>query len=182
VKNANPLSSLLRVPALLVALSLVTGCGRSDAPPPVRPESAAPKTVEDFFVISVGDKQVKMQLAVKPREMERGLMERRDLKADEGMLFIYPDTRRFSFWMRNTPTPLDIGFFTADGVLKEVYPLHPYDETPVQSRSEELKFALEVNQGWFAANGVKPGAKLDLKAVADALRARALEPWEYGLR
>jgi len=162
----------------MMTLLMVTGCGRSDAPQ----SQAAEKPVTEFFVIQVGDKPVRMQLAVKPREMERGLMERRDLKADEGMLFVYPGTQQMSFWMRNTPTPLDIGFFTADGALREIYPLHPFDERPVSSRSNELKFALEMNQGWFAKNEVKPGAKMDLKALADALRARGFEPWEYGVR
>jgi uncharacterized membrane protein (UPF0127 family) len=178
VKNANPVSFLLRMLILAVTLSLVTGCGRSDAPR----EPAAVKTAADFFVIQVGDKPVKMQLAVKPREMERGLMERTDLKPDEGMLFVYLSPQQMSFWMRNTPTPLDIGFFTKDGVLKEIFQLHPYDETPVQSRGGELKFALEVNQGWFEKNEVKPGAKLDLKALSAALKARGFEPWEYGVR
>ena len=163
---------------LTATLSMVTGCGRSDAPR----EQTAVKTVADFFVIQVGDKPVKMQLAVKPREMEHGLMERTDLKPDEGMLFVYAGTQQMSFWMRNTPTPLDIGFFTTDGTLKEVYQMQPYDETPVQSRSNELKFALEMNQGWFMKNQVKPGAKLDLKALSAALKARGLEPWEYGVR
>jgi uncharacterized membrane protein (UPF0127 family) len=178
VKNANPVSSLFRMLALLLALSLVTGCGRSDAP---RAE-AMPKTVAEFFAIAVGDRTVKMQLAVKPREMEHGLMGRRDLKPDEGMLFVYGSPQRLSFWMRNTPTPLDIGFFNADGVLKEVYQMYPYDETPVSSRSAELKFALEMNQGWFVANGIKPGAQLDLKALSAALKERDIEPWEYGVR
>lgn len=163
---------------LTAVVAMTPGCGRGDAPR----EIAAVKTAADFFEIRVGEKTVRMQLAVRPREMERGLMERRDLKADDGMLFVYAGTQRMSFWMRNTPTPLDIGFFTADGVLREVHALHPYDETAVQSRGEALKFALEVNQGWFAKNGVKPGAQLDLKALAEALRARGLEPWEYGLR
>ncbi|CAM2907591.1 DUF192 domain-containing protein [Rariglobus hedericola] len=169
---------LLRVVVLFAALLMTTGCGRSDA----ALEQSAPKTVADFFVITVGDKPVNMQLAVRPREMERGLMDRRDLKADEGMLFLYLTPQQMSFWMRNTPTPLDIGFFTADGVLKEIYPMYPYDETPVRSQSEQLKFALEMNQGWFSANKVKVGAKLDLKALAAALKARGFEPWEYGVR
>ena len=165
----------------MLAVVATAGCGRGDAPAAQGVQGAVqPATA--FFEIGVGEKVVRMQLAVRPREMERGLMERRDLKPDDGMIFVYAGERQMSFWMRNTPTPLDIGFFTADGVLQEVYPLHPYDETSVQSRSERIKFALEVNQGWFAKNGVKPGAKLDLKALAEALRARGFEPWEYGVR
>ena len=178
MKNANPVSCLLRSVGLVLALLFVTGCGRSDAPR----EHVAPKTAADYFVIPVGGKPVRLQLAVKPREMERGLMERRDLKADEGMLFVYERPQPMSFWMRNTPTPLDIGFFSADGVLKEIYQMYPFDETPVRSRSEQLKFAVELNQGWFVANQVKPGAKLDLEALSAALKARGLEPWDYAVR
>ncbi len=120
------------------------------------------KSAADFFPVKVGDRIVRMQLAVRPGEMQRGLMERRDLGPDEGMLFVYERPQALSFWMRNTPTPLDIGFFDRAGVLQEVYPLHPFDETPVASRGRELQFALEMNQGWFRASGIKPGAKLDL--------------------
>jgi uncharacterized protein len=157
---------------------MTPGCGRGDA----LKVAADVKPATEFFAIAVGAKTVRMQLAVKPQEMERGLMERRDLGADDGMLFVYLSPQRMSFWMRNTPTPLDIGFFTADGILREVYPLHPYDETPVSSAGRELKFALEMNQGWFAKNGVKPGAQIDLKALGTALRARGFEPWEYGIK
>ena len=80
-----------------------------------------------------------------------------------------------SFWMRNTPLPLDIGFFSPDGELKEIYTMLPHDETPIRSRSEALTFALEMNLGWFNENGVKPGARLDLAAVREALKARGVE-------
>lgn len=122
-----------------------------------------------------------MQLAVRPSEMQRGLMERRDLGRDDGMIFVYDKPQRLSFWMHNTPTPLDIGFITAEGVLEEVRQMHPFDETAVPSRSTQVQFALEMNQGWFAAAGVKPGAKIDLKALGAALRARGFDPARLGL-
>ncbi|MFA6959768.1 MAG: DUF192 domain-containing protein [Opitutaceae bacterium] len=178
MKNANPVSLLFRVLVLMCAVLMTTGCGRSDSPTDI----VEPKTVADFFVVTVGDKPVKMQLAVKQREMERGLMDRRDLKSDEGMLFVYDEGRPQSFWMRNTPTALDIGFFTSDGVLREVYQMYPFDETPVKSRSNALQFALEMNQGWFEFYGVRPGAKLDLKALAAALKARGFDSAVFGLK
>src|SRR5438552_2126608 len=98
-----------------------------------------------------------MQLAVRDEEMQRGLMERRDLGENDGMLFVYDHPQQMSFWMRDTPTPLDIGFFTSAGALEEIYQMHPYDETPVKSRSEHLHFALEMNQGWYHRSGVRPG-------------------------
>ena len=155
---------------------LAAGCG-AKAPAP----EAAPKTVADYFPIKVGNQVVRMQLAVLPLEMERGLMDRRDLAPDQGMLFVYRSTQRMAFWMHDTPTPLDIGFFTADGALVEIYPMLPYDEKTIASRSQDLKFALEMNQNWYRDNGVKPGAKLDLKALAEALKARDIEPRKLGL-
>ena len=170
VKNANLVWIRRGLSLVLLAATLpiaITGCDRS-TPSTV----TAPKTVADFFDIRVGDKPVRMQLAVRQDEMERGLMERRDLGENDGMLFVYDGPQQMSFWMRNTPTPLDIGFFNASGVLQEIYPLHPFDETSVKSRSDQLQFALETNQGWYHRNSIKPGAQLDLAALATALKAR----------
>ena len=177
VKNANPVSRLIAV-TVLAAAGLMA-CGKQAGAQAAKPESV--KTVADYFPIKVGDKTVRMQLAVHSAEMQRGLMGRRDLGRDDGMLFVYEKTQQMSFWMRNTPTPLDIGFFNREGVLQEVYPLHPFDEQGVASTSTELQFALEMNQGWFRDNRVKPGAKLDLKALTAALKARGLQPRKFGL-
>lgn len=171
---------------VLVACALAAsapGCARESgaASAPKATATTAAKSVADFFPIKVGEVVVRMQLAVRPAEMQRGLMERRNLGPDDGMIFVYERPQQMSFWMHNTPTPLDIGFFTRDGTLQEVYPLHPFDETSVASRSSELQFALEVNQGWFRERGVKPGAKLDLKALAAALKERGFEPRKFGL-
>ena len=172
MKNANLVSLL----ACSLAFLPVAGCGAKSTAP-----AAAPKTVADYFPIRVGDRTVRMQLAVLPDEMERGLMERTDLGPDDGMIFVYRSTQAMAFWMHNTPTPLDIGFFTADGALVEIYPMYPYDEKSVRSRRSDLKFALEMNQHWYRDHGVKPGAKLDLRALAEAVKARDFEPRKLGL-
>jgi uncharacterized membrane protein (UPF0127 family) len=98
------------------------------------------------------------------------------------MLFVYAQPQSMSFWMHDTPTALDLGYFGPDGVLAEVYPLYPFDERAVSSRSKRLQFALEMNQGWFSAHGVRAGAALDLAAVRAALAARGFAPERYGLR
>jgi uncharacterized membrane protein (UPF0127 family) len=87
-----------------------------------------------------------------------------------------------SFWMHDTPTALDIGFFNAAGELVEIYPMLPFDEKSITSRSRELKYAIEMNQGWYHDHGVKPGAKLDLKALAEALKARDIDPLRLQIR
>lgn len=140
------------------------------------------KPVTEFFPFAVGNKTLRIQVVVLESEMQRGLMGRKDLGEDDGMVFVYPAPQQMSFWMKNTPMPLDIGFFKEDGTLGEVYPLYPYDETAVRSKGEDYTLALETNQGWFAKNGLKPGAKADLRQLADALRARGFKPERYSVR
>ena len=169
--------------SVLAGLLLVfgsAGCGGGGHAAPAAPVS--PKTVADRFDVGVGGRTVRMQLAVSEPEMEHGLMERRDLGRDEGMIFVYDSPRQMTFWMRNTPTPLDIGYFTAQGELAEIYPMFPFDDRTIASRSSAIQFALEMNQGWYSASNLRTGARLDLKALAAALAARGFDPKKFGLQ
>ena len=161
----------------LAALVLLTACGRTDAA-----KNDTPKTVDDRFAIKIGERTVQMQIAALPAEQQKGLMFRKTMGADEGMLFVFTVPQPQGFWMRNTTLPLDIGYIDASGELKEIYPMYPLDEKTVNARSRAIQFCLEMNQGWFKQNGVTAGAKLDLKAVAEALKARGLKPEAAGLR
>ncbi len=176
-KNAKMFSRRRFLSLLIVtALALLTACGKEGAAP------AQPKSIEDRFAIKVGARTVQMQVALLPAETQKGLMFRKEMGADEGMVFVFDRPQQMSFWMRNTPLPLDIGFFDSDGVLKEFYPLYPHDERSVVSRGRGMQFALEMNQGWYRTAGVKPGDRIDLAALAEAIRARGLKPEEFGLR
>lgn len=165
-----------RVAALLLLLIATTvSCRRDD-------QAVAPAAVEPpqhRFSFTLADNPIQIRLAVLPAEQRRGLMETESLPENEGMLFVYVSPQRMSFWMRNTPLPLDIGYFDASGVLREIYPLYPHVEDPVASRQDDLQFALEMNQGWYAAHGVKPGAQLDLAELAEALKARGFAPERF---
>ena len=163
---------------VLTTVLLLTACGGADA----AKGAAAEKTADDRFAIKVGDRTVQMQVAALPAELQKGLMFRKTMGEDEGMLFVFTAPQPQGFWMRNTTLPLDIGYFEAGGELKEIYPMYPLDERTVPSRSRSIQFCLEMNQGWYARNGVKPGARLDLPAVREALKARGLKPEAAGLR
>ncbi|HEX2102000.1 MAG TPA: DUF192 domain-containing protein, partial [Candidatus Synoicihabitans sp.] len=104
MKNANPVSLTLRTLLVLCWGLIAAGCGGGDEP------AATPKPAEHYFPIEVGGRTVELQLAIAPAELERGLMFRRDLKSNQGMLFLFSQPQQMGFWMRNTPTPLDIGF------------------------------------------------------------------------
>ena len=160
--------------AVFAGVATLPGCGGE-------PTVAEEKTVADYFALKIGERPVRLQLAVRQGEQQRGLMERTTLGAEEGMLFVYARPQQMSFWMRNTLLPLDIGFFDATGELREVRQMFPRDERTVRSHSAEIQFAVEMNQNWYRDNGVKPGAKLDLAALKAALKARGFEPRRFGL-
>lgn len=160
----------------LGVFALLAACG-NDAK-----KSSMPKTVEDRFAITVGGAVVQMQVAILPSETQKGLMYRKTMGPDEGMIFLFDQPQQMSFWMRDCELPLDIGFFDVAGELKEIYPLYPHDERSVISRSRNLQFALEMNQGWYRQRSLKPGDKLDLVALAAAVRARGFQPDRFGIR
>lgn len=145
----HPLLSL----ALICALATTSACKQE-------PQAAA-SSGDALPILDFGHAQVEIELAIDQSTQAKGLMYRQSMPEDHGMLFIFDQTKQMSFWMRNTHIPLDIGFLTADGVLREVYPLYPHDETSRKSIRSDLLYALEVNQGWFARHGVKPGDSFD---------------------
>lgn len=162
---------------IILALAALAGGCKEDAPPPTQAVGA-----DAWLPFRIGDVAVKLQVAIRPMEVQQGLMHRPMLGDNEGMLFVYPQPGARSFWMRNTLIPLDIGFFSPDGVLREVRAMNPLDENPVTSFSSEIQFAVEMNQGWYRANGIKPGAQFDMAALKAALVARGFEPRAVGVR
>jgi uncharacterized membrane protein (UPF0127 family) len=149
---------------LIAALALVA-CQPTE-------QALAPANSQTYFPISIGDKALQLQLALNSGEQQKGLMYRDKLAEGHGMLFLFDKPDKRGFWMRNTRIPLDIGYFDASGQLLEVYKLFPYDETTVPSKSRQVLFAVETNRGWYAANGVQPGARIDMDTLQTALKRR----------
>ena len=73
--------------------------------------------------------------------------------------------------MRNTRIPLDIGYFDASGLLLEVHKLFPFDETAANSRSREVLIAVETNRGWYAANNIQVGDRIEMSSLAIAVES-----------
>ena len=101
------------------------------------------------------------EVADTPQASENGLMFRDSLPEDRGMLFVFDHPRSASFWMRNTKIPLSIAYIDSTGKILEIESMKPLDETVVPSVSDQVAYALEVNQGWFSRHGIAPGAKID---------------------
>jgi uncharacterized membrane protein (UPF0127 family) len=152
-----------------IFLILMTACSPS-------PQETPPQGPEVYFPIRVGSIELELQLAIHPHEQAQGLMYREALEHRHGMLFVFDKPEERNFWMRNTRIPLDLGYFDARGSLLEIHRLYPHDERMVRSRSLEIQFALELEQGQMKALGIQPGDQLDLATLAAALRARGINP------
>jgi hypothetical protein len=171
------LSRVLAVGALLLALTACEQHAPVAPPPPPPPASVAgPDT---WFPIKIGNQTIRIQLAVDQNEQAHGLMNREQLNPDDGMIFVNEGPQHMSFWMMNTPLPLDVGYLDVNGVLREVYQMYPYNTQPVDSRRSDLRYALEMNQNWFDQHNVRPGDQLDLAALRAALKARGKDPARY---
>ncbi len=111
--------------------------------------------------LKVSNVPVTAEIADTPEASENGLMFRDSLPEDHGMLFIFEEPKKAAFWMKNTKIPLSIAYIDSTGKILEIKSMNPLDETVVPSSSDEVAYALEVNQGWFARHGILTGAKID---------------------
>lgn len=162
---------------LAIGIAGIATCSctpKSDAPTSDSPSPKEPASHKTFFPIKLGDKTLQLQLALTDVERTMGLMFRQELGQDDGMLFLFEKPAPRGFWMRNTQIPLDLGYFDASGKLLEIHKLYPFDETPVPSKSQQVLIVVETNRGWFAANGIGPGARVDIDALVQAVEDRGL--------
>lgn len=97
-----------------------------------------------------------VEVARSVEEQRRGLMFRRSMAENRGMLFIYEADRRLDFWMKDTYIPLSIAFLSSRGEIVDIYDMMPESERSIQS-SRSVRYALELNQGAFERVGAKPG-------------------------
>jgi len=89
----------------------------------------------------------------------QGLMLRKSMAANDGMLFVFEDSSPQCFWMRNTLIPLSIAFLADDGTVVNLADMKPQSDESHCS-AKPVRYALEMNQGWFAKRGVKPGTRI----------------------
>lgn len=112
-----------------------------------------------MVTLNAGMHNVQAQVAASPDQRQIGLMYRREMPTNEGMLFVFEDVSRQCFWMRNTLLPLSIAFVADDGTIVNLADMKPMTEDSHCS-SKPVRYALEMNAGWFAKRGIGPGSKL----------------------
>jgi len=110
----------------------------------------------DLIQLEIQGKRLIVEVASDASTMMVGLMDRTELPEERGMLFIYRRPKELSFWMRDTLIPLSIAFLSDEGKILQIEHMKPKDRTMTRSKNK-LRFALEVNQGWFERNGIGVG-------------------------
>ena len=107
--------------------------------------------------LTAGFHRIEAEVAANQADRSQGLMNRRSMAANQGMIFVFPQTATHCFWMKNTPLPLSIAFLDEQGKIINIDEMAPETETS-HCPSRPARFALEMNSGWFKAKGLKPGA------------------------
>lgn len=113
------------------------------------------------FVDAPGAPVVVAEVATTPREHQYGLMGRRHLPNDRGMLFSWPSDGMRSMWMKDTLIPLDMVFVDSRGVVTSI--VHSAAPGSTESRKGWGRHVLEVNGGWVRAHGVKKGQRVSIR-------------------
>ncbi|PKQ28335.1 MAG: hypothetical protein CVT63_03220 [Candidatus Anoxymicrobium japonicum] len=97
-----------------------------------------------------------VMIANLPATAQKGLMDRKELASNSGMLFDFGKETDTAFWMKDTSIPLSIAFIDSSGKVLAIKDMKPFDLSPVTPPGT-YRYAIEVNRGWFSQNNIKPG-------------------------
>ncbi len=109
--------------------------------------------------LRAGMHNIVAMVARTPEQRAVGLMHRREMATHEGMLFVFEQPSVQCFWMKNTLLPLSIAFIADDGSIVNVADMQP-QSLDSHCSAKPVRYALEMNQGWFARRAVGPGFRL----------------------
>ncbi len=141
----------------LAVLGAVLGLALSAT---MRPATAQDSMTE-FRVIplTAGIHVIRAEVALEPDERSKGLMFRKALGPNQGMVFLFDQPAVQCMWMRNTLIPLSVAFIADDGRILNVEEMAPQTEDN-HCAAKPARYALEMNKGWFAKHGIVAGAKI----------------------
>jgi uncharacterized protein len=125
--------------------------------------------------IQLGSRIIVVEIAKTPDEMAYGLMFRKNLNRDQGMLFVYSDEQPRSFWMKNTFVPLSIGFFNKNRELIDIQEMSPVKSEiqqfiPTYQSKLPAQYALEMPSGWFKKNKLQANKKIKFEFIKNQKR------------
>ena len=119
----------------------------------------APQPTLRTTKLTAGIHVITAEIASTPQSRMIGLMMRERLAPNHGMVFVFEDKSQHCFWMRNTLIPLSIAFIDDDGTVVSIADMSPKSEASTCPQ-RPVRYALEMDQGWFAKRGVTAGSKI----------------------
>ena len=109
--------------------------------------------------LTAGFHRIEAEVAATDQNRQVGLMNRKAMPAQRGMLFVFRQQNTHCMWMRNTYIPLSVAFIDNEGYIINIEDMQPQTETN-HCAKVPARYALEMNLGWFAQRGIKPGVRL----------------------
>ena len=109
--------------------------------------------------LTAGFYRIEAEVAANQKNRMQGLMHRRSMQPNEGMIFVFTQEERHCMWMRNTFLPLSVAFLDSEGRILNIENMEPQTEDN-HCAVAPARFALEMNKGWFAGKGIKPGQRI----------------------
>lgn len=110
--------------------------------------------------LNAGMHVIKAEVAASDAEREQGLMFREKMGQNEGMLFVFPAPASVCMWMKNTLLPLSVAFMDEHGKIVNIEDMKP-QTLDSHCSNKPVRYALEMNQGWFKQKGIKPGNAIE---------------------
>jgi uncharacterized membrane protein (UPF0127 family) len=148
---------------IAIAAGLIAACSPSAPAANVPAEEGAQSGLAEVPLTihsRNGDHRFTVEVAAQVEEQERGLMFRRSLSADRGMIFPYDPPQDVGFWMKNTLIPLDMLFIRANGQIARIATAKPLDLSSVPA-GEPVAAVLELRGGLAAELGIEPGDRVE---------------------
>jgi len=109
--------------------------------------------------IKVGPHPLRVEIAASDPQRMQGLMFRKSLGKDDGMLFVFDEVEYHSMWMKNTLIPLSVAFLDPKGEILNILDMEP-QTLDTHMAAGPARYAIETNKGWFAEKKIKPGDKV----------------------
>lgn len=109
--------------------------------------------------LQIGGHTLTAEVASTPEQQQTGLMNRRSLPANRGMVFVFTQSQPVCMWMKNTFIPLSVAFITSDGRIVNIADMQPQTED-VHCGQTDVRYALETPLHWFAQRGIRSGARV----------------------
>ncbi|MEW6164668.1 MAG: DUF192 domain-containing protein [Pseudomonadota bacterium] len=106
--------------------------------------------------LSAGFHRIQAEVAASNPARMQGLMHRQEMAQHRGMLFVFPESAPHCFWMKNTLIPLSIAFLDDMGRIVNIAEMQPRSENN-HCAARPVRYALEMNAGWFARRGIRAG-------------------------